>query len=438
MKTPIRSLTRALAALALATLLCAAGLLLVAFAALTPRPGEWSVELALGRWQRPASVPTALRWATHPLLRPHLDGRRIGAWTLRARRDGGIDAQCAPCRFRLDALGPAPVTVTQALLTLQPHGADRFDGSLRLGAGARAVELPWRGELKSEGLQLHAELAPTALADIVALFGDAVPEARDARIDGRLALQLDATLGPDGLQLRRLRPTLAGVAVDGLGTEALRDVDVAQRCRPQPASGRVEGWIQNAVIAAEDARFFEHPGYELDSWVSVGKSNQVRPDTLQGASTITQQLAKLLYTGDERDPMRKLREWLYAVEMERTLGKGRILQLYLAVLPWGDGICGAEAAARHHLGKPANLLKPREAAWLASLLVNPDQQLRRWTHDEAAVRERVAAVLKGIKRLPRERREAELEALASWQPPVARPLLVAPPPRGATVTAAAP
>ncbi|MBL0092730.1 MAG: transglycosylase domain-containing protein [Piscinibacter sp.] len=176
------------------------------------------------------------------------------------------------------------------------------------------------------------------------------------------------------------------------------------------------------MIAAEDQRFFEHPGYEIDAWVAVWKRNQNEPEALQGASTITQQLAKLVYTGDERDAMRKLREWLYAVEMERTLGKGRILQLYLAVLPWGDGICGAEAAARHHLGKPANQLKPREAAWLASLLINPDLQLRRWALEEEPARERAAWVLKGIKRLPRERREAELDALVSWRPPIGRRL----------------
>jgi hypothetical protein len=423
----VKTLVRLLAAFALAALFGAAALLLVALTALAPRPGEWSVELALGRWQRPASVPTLLRWATHPLLLPRLDGQRMGAWTLHPRTDGGVDARCAPCRFRLDALGPVPLTLAQAQLTLQPRGADRYDGRLRLGEGPRAVELPWRGELKAEGLQLHAELAPTALADIVALFGDAVPEAQQARIAGTLALTLDASIGAQGLQLQRVRPALAGVAVEGLGTEALRDVDPGARCRPQPAAGRVEGWIQNAVIAAEDQRFFEHPGYEIDTWVAVGKSNQARPEALQGASTITQQLAKLLYTGDERSSARKLREWLYAVEMERTLGKGRILQLYLAVLPWGDGVCGAEAAARHHLGKPANQLKPREAAWLASLLVNPDQQLRRWTNDESAARERAAAVLKGIRRLPRERRDAELDALAHWQPPVGRTLLTASP-----------
>ena len=96
------------------------------------------------------------------------------------------------------------------------------------------------------------------------------------------------------------------------------------------------------------------------------------------------------------------------------------------MLPWGDGICGAEAAARHHLGKPVNQLKPREAAWLASLLINPDQQLRRWAQDDPAARARAIGVLQGMRRLPRERRESEVEALADWQPPIARPLLAAP------------
>ncbi|WP_127998153.1 biosynthetic peptidoglycan transglycosylase [Piscinibacter defluvii] len=431
----MKTVIRGLAALALAVILSGIGLLLVARAALAPQPDEWQVRLGSGRWAQPASVPTLLRWATHPLAQPRLDGRRLRGWTLHARPDGGLEAHCAPCRFRLAALGQAAVELPQATLVLHARGADRYDGLLRLGAPARSIDIPWRGEMGAAGLRLHAELAPTPLVDLVALFGDAVPEASTARIEGRVGLALDARLGAQGLQLTALKPAFEGLRVDGLGTERLRDADAGARCRPQPAGGRIEGWIQNAVIAAEDARFFEHPGYELEQWVAAGKANQSRPEALQGASTITQQLAKLLYTGDERSAARKLREFLYALEMERTLGKGRILQLYLAVLPWGDGICGAEAAARHHLGKPANQLKPREAAWLASLLVNPDEQLRRWSSDEAAGRARAAAVLKGIRRLPRERREAELDALAQWQPPVGRSLLATTP---AKLTSAAP
>ena len=416
----MKTIVKFLAGVALAVLLVLVALAALAANAMAPQPGEWSVRLAWWRFAHDASVPTLLRWATHPMVMPQLRGRRLGDWQVEVAAAHRLEARCAPCRVQLAALGPQPLQIDEARLTVEVRGADRFDGTLRLGAAGTPVTLRWRGELKRDGLALQAEMPPTPLAHLIAVFGEAVPEARQARIGGNVTLRVSATLGAQGLEVAKLLPRLADVSVDGLGTDALRDVDVGARCRPQPAIGRVEGWIQNAVIAAEDARFFEHPGYELDAWLAVFMANQRDDATLQGASTITQQLAKLLYTGDARDPARKLREWLYAVEMERTLGKGRILQLYLAILPWGDGICGAEAAARHHLGKSANLLKPREAAWLASLLVNPDQQLQRWARDDAAARERAAAVLKGIKRLPRERREAELDALVSWRPPIGR------------------
>lgn len=405
-----------LLALALAATLLAT----LAWHALAPQPGEWATALRIGPLERQASVPTLLRWATHPLALPWLDGHRLGDWQLHAEGSHRLVAHCAPCSVRLDALGSEPIVIDELRLIAELRGADRYDGTLRLGRGERPATLAWRAELKREGLAVQAELPPTPLARVLPAFAASLPELERARVEGSVALRLEGTLGAEGWRVTKLKPTLTDVSVAGLGTAALRDVDVAQRCRPQPAGGRVEGWIQNAVIAAEDQRFFEHPGYELDAWVAVLKANQREGEPLQGASTITQQLAKLLYTGDERDAARKLREWLYAVEMERTLGKGRILQLYLALLPWGDGICGAEAAARHHLGKSANQLKPREAAWLASLLVNPDQQLRRWAADETTARERTAWVLKGIKRLPRERREAELDALVSWRPPIGR------------------
>ena len=126
------------------------------------------------------------------------------------------------------------------------------------------------------------------------------------------------------------------------------------------------------MIAAEDQRFFEHPGYELEAWVTVFKANQREGASRRsGASTITQQLAKLLSHRRRAHAARKLREWLYAAEMERTLGRGRILQLYLALLPWGDGICRRSRGAPPPPAERQPQLKPREAAWLASLLINP-------------------------------------------------------------------
>lgn len=420
----MKTFWRAVIGLVLGVVLCAAALVLVLMSAIAPKEGEWRTTLQRGPLAREASVPTLIRWAAHPLVRPLLDRRswstHAGRWQLAQRADGSMEGVCAPCRVQLEGAGSEPVAVDRLRVVVNVRGADRFDGSLWIGAGPLPVVLPWAAELKPDGLHVKAELAPTPLAALLAPMAGQLPELSRAHLEGRVALKLDALVGVQGINFTRIVPRLEDIGVSGLGTQALLDVDPTQRCRPQPDGGRIEGWIQNAVIAAEDARFFEHPGYEIDTWVQAWKGNQRQPEALQGASTITQQLAKLLYTGDERSAARKLREWLYAIEMERTLGKGRILQLYLAVLPWGDGVCGAEAAARHHLGKPANQLKPREAAWLAGLLVNPDRTLRDWAREDTAARERAIAIVKGMRRLPRERREVEMQALEGWRPPIGR------------------
>jgi membrane peptidoglycan carboxypeptidase len=105
-------------------------------------------------------------------------------------------------------------------------------------------------------------------------------------------------------------------------------------------------------------------------------SNQ-RTARLRGASTLSQQVAKLLVAGGERSPLRKLRELLYAVEMEQTLGKARILRLYLDNAPWGAGVCGAQAAAHTYFGTNANQLNKSQAAWLAAILRNPSVEVER-------------------------------------------------------------
>jgi hypothetical protein len=196
---------------------------------------------------------------------------------------------------------------------------------------------------------------------------------------------------------------------------------------PQPE--RVTGWLPRAVVAAEDQRFLEHPGYDLTQLQAAWSANERAPRsaarraTLQGASTLTQQLAKRVYVGDERSAVRKLRELLYAVEMERTLGKGRILQIYLQLAPWGEGVCGADAAARAHLGKAVEQLTPLEAAWLASLLRDGGRaQTNAQAHAAADVdRERVAFVLGSLRGpLSAERRAEQLDRLQAWAPPVRR------------------
>jgi len=247
----------------------------------------------------------------------------------------------------------------------------------------------------------------------VHVFGHDIPEAQRAQVEGRFSLTLHAML-PEGRV--QVHPLLDGFAVSGLGTERLLDVQLPAACRSGEAEAPIGGWLPRAVVAAEDQRFHEHPGYDLTQMLAVWQSNQGEGATLAGASTLTQQLAKLVYTGDDRSATRKLRELLYAAEMERTLGKARILQLYLALAPWGSGVCGAERAARVYLHKPASNLGPVESAWLASLLTSPDAQLRRFAAGEEPDRARIEQIIIGMRPMNLARREKALAQLTMWSP----------------------
>jgi monofunctional biosynthetic peptidoglycan transglycosylase len=129
--------------------------------------------------------------------------------------------------------------------------------------------------------------------------------------------------------------------------------------------------LQRAVLVAEDSAFWEHEGIDLEQIRQSIQINMERGAPVRGASTITQQLAKNLYLSPSRDPLRKLRELIIARRMEAALPKARILELYLNVIEWGDGIWGAEAAARTYFGVPASGLSRGQAAMLAGAIINP-------------------------------------------------------------------
>jgi monofunctional biosynthetic peptidoglycan transglycosylase len=134
---------------------------------------------------------------------------------------------------------------------------------------------------------------------------------------------------------------------------------------------RVSRHLIQAVIASEDQKFFGHEGVD---WKAVQESlekNVEKGRALRGGSTITQQLAKNLYFGTQKTLVRKLRELVVTRWMEADLSKRRILTLYLNVIEWGDGVYGAEAAARRYFGKPASDLTLDEAAALAAAIPSP-------------------------------------------------------------------
>lgn len=139
---------------------------------------------------------------------------------------------------------------------------------------------------------------------------------------------------------------------------------------------RISAHLKRAVVAAEDARFLDHEGFDWEAITKAMQKNEQHGKVVAGASTITQQLSKNLFLSGSRSWMRKAQEAAITWMMERTLSKRRILEIYLNVAEWGEGIFGAEAAARYHFGIPAAALTPEQAAWLAAILPSPKRYER--------------------------------------------------------------
>jgi monofunctional biosynthetic peptidoglycan transglycosylase len=140
--------------------------------------------------------------------------------------------------------------------------------------------------------------------------------------------------------------------------------------QPVPIS-RIAPSMQRAVVAAEDARFWEHGGIDWDAIRTAALHDWDRGRLSHGGSTITQQLAKNLYLSPARTPWRKAKESAIALRLERKLTKRRILELYLNVVEFGPRTYGVEAAARRYFGKPAIALSPTESSTLAAMIPSP-------------------------------------------------------------------
>ena len=129
--------------------------------------------------------------------------------------------------------------------------------------------------------------------------------------------------------------------------------------------------LKEAVVVAEDNSFFQHHGFDWGALRDAFRKNVKKKKIVRGGSTITQQLAKNLYLSPSKNPLRKIRETLITTQLEQNLGKQRILEIYLNVIEWGEGLYGAEAAAKHYFNTKASRLSGEQAAWLAAILPNP-------------------------------------------------------------------
>jgi Transglycosylase len=398
-------------------------------ATVAPLPGEWTTELGTGPLRVKAGVPSLIRLGTAPWLAQWLHGVHVPVRAGMLRLQWSAPTQtltvhCTPCQLqggqhRAGAAGQAFSSTLSGVLGHEALQLDDLQVSVRrtgiyLDGQVRAGKLVarWSGELQRQQLQLQLDLAPAPMQEVYALFARHIPEVGKAQIEGTFALQAQLSLPSGSLTVQ---PHMQGLRVSGLGTQALAHARTS--CG---ASSRLnaDSWLARAVLAAEDQRFFEHTGFDMLEISESLAANQRSAQIERGGSTLSQQLAKLLITGAERSPTRKLRELLYAVEMEETLGKARILRLYLDNAPWGPGICGAEAAARHYFGTSARKLQPEQAIWLAAMLHNPGLEAQRWEQSGAINVQRAQWVAKGVRHVPKAQRLALAESLRAM--PLAR------------------
>jgi hypothetical protein len=452
----------AVRALSLLSIGAALGLLVAAAALVTAaattgvfvtRPGAWTTTVAplrgLPSLALTVNVPGVARLALSPLGQRLLDGRatrtRIG--TLHFRRHGRtLVVDCAPCRIDDARLAPVPVELPLEVRLTPRADADagaHVEGMLR----SEALVASLRATLAATHIDIAWSLPPADVAAVVRRLAAAIPESRVVQVDGRIAAE--GTLRLPELRARS-QLQVDGLAVDGLGTETLGYGLFEQACTA--ADGSVvrvlngpgsRFWLDldamgdrlpAAVLAAEDQRFFSHAGFDAEEIAAAladfdarGPAAATSPaPALRGASTLTQQLARTLFTGGDRSAVRKLRELLYAVEMERTLGKQRVLELYLNTVDWGPGLCGARAAARTYFRKSPAQLSALETAWLAASLRHPRRAYEREFLTGRADLARTHAVLAQMRSLPPgERTRAARTSLA-----------FAPVPKGARAAAA--
>jgi monofunctional glycosyltransferase len=173
--------------------------------------------------------------------------------------------------------------------------------------------------------------------------------------------------------LRYLPPLATGIQVQRAVERATTGERPLRDYRWRSAE-RISPHLPRAVVAAEDARFFQHRGFDWTEFQKAREQARAAGGSMRGSSTLTHQLIKNLYFTTHRNPVRKAYEWALTPPAEWILGKDRILELYVNVVEFGPGIFGAEAAAQHHYGIAASDLSRHQAASLAAVLPAPLQR----------------------------------------------------------------
>jgi Transglycosylase len=404
----------------------AIGVTLMASGVFSTAEPAWTTQVPMLGRSVTVNVPGVARLLTAPGIAHVLDGRSFAApmGRLAFRRDRHVLViTCAPCAIQHPAVASVPLVLTRVELR-----AGRENSKVAGQLAIDGVTATFMAQLAADRVRIQWQLPETEVAAVYRALATIVPEARSARIEGTLHAQgvLDLPSRKGSLDFG-----VDSLEVGGLGTEALQFGWFRIACAgtsgaahtivtgdgetPWVALDRLGTYLPAAAIAAEDQRFLEHSGVDATELAALFADVEGAPR--RGASTLTQQLARALYTGGERTAARKLRELLYALEMERTLGKARVLELYLNTVHWGPGICGARAAARSYFNKTPAKLTPIEAAWLAGILRHPHTAFAEQFVARSPERKHAVWVLQQMRAFPRgDRRRWASEPLSFTAP----------------------
>ena len=165
-------------------------------------------------------------------------------------------------------------------------------------------------------------------------------------------------------------PSTSAFMEERLGVLQQDDPKAALRHQWVPYE-RISINLKRALIASEDAKFLDHDGFDWEAMQKAYEKNVKKGKVVAGGSTISQQLAKNLFLSGRRTPWRKIEEALITLMLENVMSKRRIFEIYLNVIEWGNGVFGAQAAARYYYGVSAANLAPEQAARLAAMVPKP-------------------------------------------------------------------
>jgi hypothetical protein len=259
--------------------------------------------------------------------------------------------------WRIAAIGAE--STGKAVITRGPADA-------RLQVDVKVERLDLARLFKALGIEPPA--GAETLGSVSVVIGVAGPFAEPASlvITQRIDFTPPAQVPP---ALARLRQDFAHevTAVDG----TRQTIDVSPASPSFIARADVPPLLVQTLLIGEDAAFFSHHGLDLGELPKALATNWAQGSAIRGASTITQQLAKNLFLRREKSLHRKLQELALAFLLESTLGKDRILEIYLNVIEWGPGLYGLRPAARHYFGKEPRALTPKEMAFLVALIPGP-------------------------------------------------------------------